>query len=363
MKSDDFENNNETSSDDFDINEFRYTEESLENLIERFDKEMEEPFVMVRHKGIYFPQPLKKGDKVAFLSPASAVKEEYVKGAMKRFKEHGYEPVLMPHAVGEPDGSYSAIKGDRLLDLIHALEDREIKAIFCNRGGYGCVQLLQNFSYSIIANNPKWLIGFSDVSALLAMWYRSDIASIHGLMAKHLATEPADDPCSNALFNILETGGRFSYLMPSTSEFNNPGEATGILRGGNWAVLNGLANTPYDILDLRYEEKDIILFLEDISEPIYALERMLWRLSLSGTLLMVKGIIFCQFTEYKPDKNFETVEQMLVYWLERLMVPPIPIVFNFPVGHVKANYPLTEGAKVELSVTEDFVSLKTLDPS
>ena len=346
--------------EDFNPDDFKYDEASLKEFFEKFEKKKNEPFVMIQHKGIYFPQPLKKGDKVAFISPASEVKEEYVKGAMKRFIERGYQPVLMPHALGEPDGSYAAPKTDRLIDLLDALEENEIKAIFCTRGGYGCVQILQNFSYGLIAKNPKWLIGFSDVSALLAMWYVSDIASIHGPMAKHLATEPADDPCTNALFHILETGGRFSYLMPPTSEYNRPGKATGVLRGGNWAVLNGLASTPYDILNIRHDE-NVILFLEDISEPIYALERMLWRLSLSGSLMSVKGIIFGRFTEYKPDKNFNTVEDMLDYWFDRLMMLPIPVAFNFPIGHVKENYPLVEGVTVEFLVNENEVSLRSIN--
>lgn len=359
--SEDIYKESDDEKEEFDIDELLYKTKSLQEKLAELENESQEPLVMVQHKGICFPQPLKKGDKVAFISPASEVKDEYVRGSMKIFKERGYQPVLMPHALGEAEGSYAAPKGSRLIDLMEAVEDRDIKAIFCNRGGYGCVQMLQNFSYSLIAKNPKWLIGFSDVSALLAMWYCSGIASIHGPMAKHLATEPGDDPCTRALFNILENGGKFSYLMPSTSTLNRPGKAKGILKGGNWAVLNGLAGTPYDILDVKFGE-DVILFLEDINEPIYALERMLWRLSLSGTLLAVKGIIFGQFTEYKPDKNFQTVEEMLDYWLDRIMIPRIPIVFNFPSGHVKNNYPLTVGATVELCVDEELVSLKTLTP-
>lgn len=333
--------------------------ENIDDMEEKnHNDDFDNTFIMIRHKGIFMPSPLKKGDKVAFISPASTVKEEYVIGAMKRFEERGFIPVLMKHALNHSSGSYSATKGERLLDLIDAIEDNDIKAIFCTRGGYGCVQMLPNFSYSIVASHPKWLIGFSDVSALLAMWYVSDVASIHGPMAKHLATMPEDDPCTNALFNILESGGRFKYLMPA-SPYNRQGIASGILRGGNMAVLNGLAGTPYDILDVDPEE-DVILFFEDVNEPIYAIERMLWRLSLSGALDSVKGIIFGKFTEYKPDRNFESVEQMLDFWTERMLIPDIPIVFDFPIGHVDLNYPLVEGAKVELEVTDDTVSLKTI---
>ena len=346
--------------------------EDIENKLEGFEfsdedsldleREIQKTFMMVNHKSIFMPQPLKKGDKIAFISPASSVKEEYVKDAMARFRERGYEPVLMQYALGHEKGSFSAEKSSRLMDLLNALEDSDIRAIFCTRGGYGCVQLLANCSYGLVARNPKWLIGFSDVSALLAMWYVSDIASIHGPMAKHLATMPDDDPCTNALFNILENGGRFDYLLPS-SPYNRSGKATGVLRGGNMAVLNGLAATPYDILDIQGGDQDVILFFEDISEPIYAIERMLWRLNLSGTLLKVKALIFGKFTEYQADKNFHSMEEMIDFWLNKMVMFPIPIVFDFPIGHVDLNYPLTVGAYVELEVTSETVSIRTIPDS
>lgn len=308
---------------------------------------------------IFFPASLKPGDKVAFLSPSSAVKEEYVFAAMNVFAARGYQPILMENAIRHESGSYSAPKSSRLMDIIEALKDPDIKAIFCTRGGYGACQLLANFSYGLIAKNPKWLIGFSDISALHAIWYRRDIASIHGPMAKHLATMPADDPCTTALFNMLGNRGRFDYTV-APHPYNRVGKTKGILRGGNLAVLNDLSNTPEDILDIKPCDKDIILFIEDISEPIYKINRILWRLYLSGTLDKVKGIIFGQFTDYRPDRNFETMEDMINDFYNRLFpVGPYPIVFNFPTGHVDLNYPLTEGAPVELEVTEHFVKLSS----
>lgn len=313
----------------------------------------------VRYNSIMMPEALKKGDKIALISPASAVKEEYVYGAMELMEQRGYQPILMDYALNHVDGSFAASKGDRLMDLLSALEDPEIKAIFCNRGGYGCCQLLANFSYGMISSHPKWIIGFSDVSALLAMWYRSGIGSLHGPMAKHLATRPTDDPCTEALFNILENGGRFDYTI-SPHSFNHLGEAEGIIRGGNMAVLDGLADTPYDILNIQDDRDEVILFFEDISEPIYKVNRMLWRLALSGTLMRVKALIFGQFTEYKPDLNFPTMEDMIKDFLDRAMMPRIPVVFNFPTGHTDLNFPITEGAKVRLEVTETDVKLKTI---
>lgn len=312
--------------------------------------------------GVFYPEPLKSGDKIALISPASAVKEEYVYAAMHRLLERGYQPEVMEYALGHEDGNFAASKGDRLMDLFEALENDEYKAIFCTRGGYGCCQLLANLSYGMVANNPKWLIGFSDVSALLAAWYASGIASIHGPMAKHLAINPADDPCTIALFNMLENGGRFDYNF-APHDFNRLGQATGVIRGGNMAVLTDLAGTPYDLFDSANDRNNdgVILFFEDIAEPIYKVNRMLWRLFLNGTLLRVKGIIFGQFTEYKPDKNFDTMEDMIRQFIDNALLPDnIPIVYNFPLGHTDRNYPVTEGAKVELTVTETSVKLRTI---
>lgn len=348
--------------DDFEDVNFDEEENLDDELFRNLEEEKEEPFFMVRHKSLFFPASLKKGDKIAIISPASVVKDEYVYGAMARMRERGYEPVLMKYALGHEDGNFAASKADRLMDLFDALENSEFKAIFCTRGGYGCSQLLANFSYGMVAKNPKWLIGFSDVSALLAMWYSSDIASIHGPMAKHLATKPADDPSTVALFEMLENGGRFDYTV-APHEYNRLGKTTGVIRGGNMAVLTDLAGTPYDLFDAMrdYNDDGIILFFEDIAEPIYKINRMLWRLILSGSLPIVKGIIFGQFTEYKPDKNFRTMEDMIKHFMDRSIVPPhIPVVYNFPVGHTDLNYPITEGAKVELDVKETTVRLRTI---
>ena len=321
--------------------------------------EMPENFFFVQHKAMFYPAPLNPGDKIALISPASAVKEEYVEGAMDRIREFGYEPVLMPHALGHVDGSFAADRSSRLNDLFEALQDPQYKAILCTRGGYGSCQLSPNFSYGMVASNPKWMIGFSDISALLALWNCSDIAGIHGPMAKHLATMPADDFCTRSLFNMLANGGKFDYTV-APHELNRTGKAVGTLRGGNLATLTDLAATPIDVLQVRAGE-DVILFLEDINEPIYKVNRMLWRMYLDGTLMLVKGLIFGQFSDYKPDKNFNSMEEMINRCFERdFFVPSYPIVFNFPTGHTDVNLPLTVGAKVELEVTDTEVNLRTV---
>lgn len=305
-----------------------------------------------------------RGDRVAIIAPASAVKPEYIDGACRALRDRGLEPVVMPHAKGPADGSFAASVDDRLGDLNAALTDTSIKAILCARGGYGCVQLLPLIDQKTVMRNPKWLIGFSDISVLHALWDSCWVTSVHGPMAKHLTLLPPDDPCTEALFSLIGDGAAhrggeavMDYRFEG-HQYNRPGLATGVLRGGNLAVLNGLAATEFDNLTNIFEET--ILFIEDISEPIYAVERMLMRLYLAGTFDNIKGLVIGQFTEYRPDRNHDSVEQMVNALFDRLGIGGFPVAFNFPTGHVDANYPLLVGDKVRLEVRKEWVSLKSI---
>lgn len=307
-------------------------------------------------KDITFPRPLQPGDKVAILSPATEVKEEYVDGAAAFLRKYGYEPVVMSGAKGPACGTYASTLDERLENLESALSDSQIRAILCARGGYGAVQLISRIPAAAIKADPKWLIGFSDISALHAMMLRAGVASIHAPMAKHLTEEEDGEESIEALLGILEEGLPTGYCLEADPR-NSTGEARGRLRGGNLAVLNGLAQTPFDLL-YPADGEDVILFVEDISEAVYAVERIFWRLHLSGALGRIKGLIIGQFTEYRPDKNFETMEDMLDARLSEWGVKErIPVVFGFPAGHVQRNLPLVEGAWTTLRVLPDGVEL------
>ncbi len=306
-------------------------------------------------KEIIKPAPLREGDMIAIISPATTVKEEYITGAADMLRREGFRVEVMPSANGPADGSYASCFESRLADLRNALLDPDVKCILCARGGYGCNHLLPYISPKEIRENPKWLIGFSDISALHALWLTSGVASLHAPMAKHLTLLPSDDPATSAMLAILRGEQDVDYIV-KPSPYNRLGEATGRLQGGNLAVLNGLAATPYDILWVQPGE-DVILFIEDISEGIYAVERMLIRLDLAGVLSRIKGLIVGQFTEYRPDRNFPTMEEMISTLLKRRGIDNIPVAFNFPTGHVDCNLPLIEGERVKLTVTPDKVSL------
>ncbi len=296
---------------------------------------------------IIFPSPLTKGDKIAIISPASHILPDYVDGACNAIAQMGFQPVVSTHCKGQC-GGYSGTIEQRLADFLEALHNPEVKAILCSRGGYGVVHLLEYLSADDIAENAKWLIGFSDISALHAAMVASGVASIHASMAKHLTQFGVDDEATVALFNILQ-GNLPTYQTPSHA-FNKPGTASGTLTGGNMAVLCGLLDTDFDLLS-----RGDILFIEDVGEEVYKIERMLYNLRLSGVLPMIKGLIVGRFTDYRnPDGNGDSMEQMA-----KRMVEPydIPVAFDFPVGHVDENMPLIEGAQVTLTVA-DTVTLQ-----
>lgn len=299
-----------------------------------------------------YPKSLKPGDKIAILSPSSPVKENYIDGAVRFFEEAGYQSVVMPHAKGPSSGSYASRNDERLADLIAAWQDPEIRAVLCSRGGYGAVHLLRDISDDLLLSDPKWLIGYSDISALHARLLESGIASIHGPMAKHITEEGAEDNCTQALMRVLRGDSPIVYRT-APHIYNIHGEAEGLLAGGNLAVLNGLFGTRYDIL-----REDTILFIEDISEAIYAVERMLYHILLSGGFDRIRGLIVGRFTDYRPDKNYTAMEDMISAFLRREGIGNIPVAFDFPVGHVRENYPMVEGAATTLRIDDRGAELK-----
>ncbi len=285
----------------------------------------------------------------------------------------------MPHTRRCEYGSFAATDKERLADLISALENSEIKAILCGRGGYGCVHLLSEELQKLVAANPKWIIGFSDVSALHALWLKAGVKSVHASMAKQLTLYNPDNQSGAALdialsenLNVSDaeelrycTDLMFSILQGTEKEIDFKadgghriisGKAEGVIVGGNLAVLNGLAGTPWDILSPEYL-KGKILFLEDVGEKIYQVERMLKRLQLAGSLNSVSGIIFGNFTDYKPDRNFDSMEQMIRVRLEEWGIE-CPVAIDIPIGHTHFNLPIPEGSRATLDINSNGVDLR-----
>lgn len=293
------------------------------------------------------PAPLKEGDKIAILSPAGIVKQEFVDSAAETLRKLGFEPVVYP-TVELKDGQFSGTKSERFKDLKCAFEDPEIRAILCTRGGYGAVHLLDSLSVLPIEKDPKWVIGYSDISALHALMASKNIKSIHSSMARVLA-EGEENEENIKLIDILR-GKPLEYFIES-HPYNHSGVAKGKLLGGNLSVIQALIDTPFDII-----KSQSILFIEDVNEPIYKIERILYQLKLSGVLENLKGLIIGQFSKYEPNENYETMEDMINDLLKDY--PELPVAFDFPIGHFSGNIPVIESAEVELNVAPEGVNLK-----
>lgn len=292
---------------------------------------------------LLIPRPLEKGDLVKIVSPASIINPEFVEGATRALSEAGFRVEVAPHAL-QKFGSYAADCESRLADIREALLNPDVRAVLCSRGGYGCVQLLEGLSMLNLRDDPKWLIGFSDVSALHGLMASQNIASVHSSMAKALAEKGLDFAPNQALLHLLTTG----HMVEVNSEahpYNRPGEAEGTLLGGNLAVIQALLDTPFNTL-----RPESILFIEDIAEPIYKVERIFYQLRLSGILSNIKGLIIGQFTEYRPDANYTSMYDMIN---DVLGNTDYPVMFNAPIGHVDYNMPILHNSPVRLNVGPD----------
>ena len=290
-------------------------------------------------KDIIIPAPLRQGDRIAVVSPAGPVEPYYVMDACKVLEAEGWKPEIGKHALGRW-GNYAGTPDERYSDLRNAILDPDVKAVLCSRGGYGVVHIMERLAQLDLRNNPKWMIGFSDISAIHALMATHGIASIHASMAKHIAKGP-EDPDNATLFSILR--GKTEPVSFPSHILDRPGTAQGRLLGGNLAVLADLINTPFDII-----RPDTVLFIEDVAEPIYKIERILYQMRIAGILPRLAGLIVGQFTEYKADNSYNSMERMISD-----MVQPynFPVAFNVPVGHVEHNIPMLESARVTLKVT------------
>lgn len=293
-------------------------------------------------KSLIIPPQLRQGDRIAIVSPASVIDPKLVEGAAATLRDWGFEPMVGAHALGA-SGSYSGTVAERLADLEGALADPNVRGILCSRGGYGAVHLLQSLSGRDLRRDPKWVIGFSDISALHALMQSQGVASIHGSMARQLATG-ANDELNTQMRHIL-TLHRTTDIAWKSGEGFQPGRTTAPMVGGNLAVIAALIGTPYDII-----QAGTILVIEDVSEPIYKVERIMYQLLLSGRLERLSALVVGQFTEYHPDRNHTTMEEMLSPIISRI---GIPVATGAPIGHVDGNRPWIEGALTTLTVGVD----------
>ncbi len=295
------------------------------------------------------PAYLQKGDLIYISAPAKAIEREYLGFVVNLLEKEGFRVQLSKHCAGQYH-YFSGTDEERRADLQFGLDHPEVKAILCARGGYGCVRIVDDLQWAAMLREPKWLIGFSDITVFHQRLQRFGLQSIHGTMVLNFKENTAE--AIDTLLKALR--GEDYVLQADPNAFNKAGLATGELVGGNLSIIYSLLGTN-DQID--YSGK--ILFIEDLAEHIYHIDRMLFALKKAGVLEQIRGIVVGGMTDLEDTAIpfGKSVEELI---LEQFSFRNIPIAFDFLAGHIHDNRALIFGRKAELSVTETGSLLKWL---
>lgn len=298
-----------------------------------------------------FPKALSKGAKIAVISPAGAVEASQLEKGIEMIKSKGYEPVLGEHLYTKFSNgyNYAGTEKERTKDINWALNDNEIAAIWASRGGYGCQHLIQDLDLKNFTKNPKWYIGYSDNTVIQSYLLNKGFASIHGQTIK-TSSFGVTEESYELIFDILK--GKTPKYSLKLHQFNKQGTIEGELVGGNLALIYALLGTKYS-----FDFKDKILFIEDIGENFYALDRMIMSLELAGVFNKISGLIVGGMTNMGDEKENQQYEESFdefAYQLisDRISKYDFPVVFGFPNGHIKDNRPLIIGSNINMKVVD-----------
>ncbi|WP_112113124.1 S66 peptidase family protein [Flavobacterium aciduliphilum] len=287
-----------------------------------------------------FPPNVKKGDTVAIVATARKNIEDNLQPAITLLQSWGLE-VKLGKTIGLEKNQLAGTDQERAEDFQAMMDNPNIKAIWCVRGGYGTVRMIDLLDFSKFKQNPKWIVGFSDVTVLHSHLNNLGIASIHGIMPVNgTATAEAKETLRKALF-----GEKLSYTLPCEN-LNRYGSAQGELVGGNLSILFSLLGSPSAV---NCDAK--ILFIEDLDEYLYHIDRMMMNLKRNGCLERLKGIIVGGMTKMH-DNEVPWGKNALEIIDDVTKIYNIPIIYNFPAGHIADNRALIFGKQVSIEVND-----------
>lgn len=302
------------------------------------------------------PAFLKPNDKIAIVAPSGRVFKQELKENIDFLTSLELVPVLGENLFADFYNGYhyAGTIQQRLQDFQFALDNEEIKAIWCARGGYGAVQLIDQLNWDKFLINPKWIIGYSDITAFHNHLNNWEIPTLHAITVKKLNLTYTDE--SFETFQKAIFGEKLYYEIPANT-FNKTGNAHGKLVGGNLSIIYSL-NGSLSALN----GDNLILFMEDWNENWYHLDRMLMNLKRSGLLGKIKGLIVGSFTrmdiqEENPEflAEYDSMSYQIIHqYMENYN---IPVCFGFPAGHTGDNRALLMGTEVEFTVSENYVNL------
>ena len=287
------------------------------------------------------PEYLKKGDTVGILATARKIDLLTLQPAIKLLESWGLK-VVIGKTIGKEQNQLAGPDWQRATDFQEMLDNPNIKAIWAAKGGYGTVRIVDRIDFTNFKKKPKWVIGFSDVTVLHSHINNMDIGTMHALMAISVKTAT---PEAIATFKKALFGEKLEYKIPA-HKFNKTGSAKGELVGGNLSVLYSIQGS-----ESAVDMKGKILFLEDLDEYLYHIDRMMMNLKRNGSLKGLKGIIIGGMTSMN-DNDIPWGHDSLEIIQDIVKELNIPIMYNFPAGHIKDNRALVFGKSVTLNVTE-----------
>ena len=292
------------------------------------------------------PEYLKKGDTVAIVAPSGVLKNYngYILKAKELLKSWELEVVIGKNVFND-NGHFAGTDNQRSADFQLALDDKAIKAIWCARGGYGAMRVIDNLNFEKYKENPKWIIGYSDITAIHNDLHNNKSESIHGIMCKSLEKIDVDNNESISLLKKTLFGEKLSYTIEGNN-YNIEGNSNGQLIGGNLTLLHCLLGSESSI-----DTDGKILFIEDLGEYLYHIDRMLISLKRAGYFDNCKGLIVGDFTDMRKNTTpFGRNLKELI--LDIVKEYDFPVSFGFPAGHGEKNYPMILGREINLEVSK-----------
>jgi muramoyltetrapeptide carboxypeptidase len=295
-------------------------------------------------RNVRTPSSLLPGDEVRIVSPASIVERDYIEKTTKSLENIGYRATYGKNLFSGFN-QFAGTDEQRTLDFQDAIDDPAVKAIFCARGGYGSIRIISKINFSNFNKAPKWVAGFSDITvfhSLLNTKFR--IQTLHSPMPVNFESPQFEKKLGQ--LNQLLQGKKPNIEVPGNT-LNREGYNKGILAGGNLSILYSLQSTPYEL-----DTKNKILFIEDVGEQLYHLDRMMNNFLLSGKLKKLKGLIVGGMTDMQDKKRpFGKTAYEIVF--DAVKQYSYPVLFDFPAGHIDNNIPFLLGGEVCLKVGDN----------
>ena len=306
-------------------------------------------FSQISHKmdKLIKPKNLKIGDTISIIAPSGVLKDydEYMDKSISLMKSWGLNVVLGSN-IYDSYGHFSSSDANRQKDFQNAIDDNKIKAIWCARGGYGAMRIIDKINYDNLLKHPKWVIGYSDITAIHNDIHNLGVESLHGVMSKSLEDISVDDESIKKLKDVIFGKGELHYVIES-NKYNITGEASGKLVGGNLTLLQSLLQSKSSI-----DTTNKIIFIEEVGEYLYHIDRMLHSLKRADYFSKCSGLIVGDFTDIRKNETkfgknlYEIINEIVKEY-------NFPVIYGFPAGHGQKNFPLIFGRNVEINVSKN----------